>query len=431
MSSYASGAKLSELTLAGDPPLAADAPAAEQPPAASQGGAVAEARRPTHSEAVNMALRLANEQAEAIDIPSVEATARSTLTHAIQESESRTTDEFINAANREFAAGELDQPLWAKAIELAGNDPEVAKPAYLRARATALRAAKRRKRAEADAKRARELAEEKDWPVAPTRSRLPSRRVMLVGGSALGLVALFAAGFLVLRPADDPPKPVAVAKPAAPATKPVQAKTPVVAEHPSTSGEDFASKVAEFKAAGNWNVLVLYAVEWARKVPDSADAWNELSMGYMKLRQFNEALDAATRVVMLTPKSFQAWQNLGEINSALQQPAAALIAFEQAAALNARDVTSLVQIGTLNVQLGHVPEAKVAFRRALDVSPLDADALCGAASIAQKEGLAKDADAYARQLKMADIRCREAVTVAPVSVAPHPATKKPGTPSKR
>ena len=209
------------------------------------------------------------------------------------------------------------------------------------------------------------------------------------------------------------------------------AKAPAVPER-SPVREDFASKVAELRAAGNWNVLVLYAVEWTRKVPDSTDAWSELSVGYMKLRQWSDALDAATKVVMLTPKNFQAWQNLGEINVALQQPAAALIAYEQAAALNGRDVTSLVQIGTLNAQLGHLTEAKVAFGQALDVSPLDSDALCGASSVAQKEGRTKDVDGYARQLKMADIRCREAVTAAPVSVAPPPpATKKPGTTAKR
>jgi tetratricopeptide (TPR) repeat protein len=429
MSSYASGAKLSDLRLDGDPVPDADAPAAGHGAPPPVGTAGRDPSRPNRSDNVNAALALAKEQAEAIEIPSVEATARSTLSHAIEASESKNSDEFLNAASREFEAGDLDQPLWAKAIELAGNDAEVAKPAYLRARAAALRVAKRKKRAEAEAKRARELArEEKDWPVAKTSSRRPSRLLMVIGGM-IGILVLVI-GFLLLRPG-EPPSPVAVSKPA-PSIKPVQAaKAPAVPER-SNLREDFATKVAELKAAGNWNVLVLYAVEWTRKVPDSADAWNELSTGYMKLRQWSDALDAATRVVMLTPKSFQAWQNLGEINVALKQPAAALIAYEQAAALNGRDVTSLVQIGTLNAELGHLTEAKAAFSQALDVSPLDSDALCGASSIAQKEGHAKDVDAFARQLKTADIRCREAVTVAPVSVAPPAAaTKKPGAPAKR
>jgi tetratricopeptide (TPR) repeat protein len=427
MGSYASGAKLSELTLAGDPPPGVDAPGAA-PGAPSP---VHEPALPSSAKAVNAALALAKAKAEAIDIPSVEATARATLTHAIRESEAKKSDEFLKAANREFEAGALDQALWAKAIELAGNDAEMAKPAYLRARAAALRVAKRKRRAETEARRVSDLAREKDdWPVAARRSRLPSRRLLLIGGGAAGLVVLVV-GFLLLRPAPEPPTRVAAPKPAQSVKSVQAAKAPTVPER-SPVREDFASKVAELRAAGNWNVLVLYAVEWTRKVPDSADAWSELSVGYMKLRQWSDALDAATKVVMLTPKNFQAWQNLGEINVALQQPAAALIAYEQAAALNGRDVTSLVQIGTLNAQLGHLTEAKMAFGQALDVSPLDSDALCGASSIAQKEGRAKDVDAIARQLKMADIRCRDAVTAAPVSVAPPPpATKKPGTTAKR
>jgi tetratricopeptide (TPR) repeat protein len=429
MSSYASGAKLSDLRLDGDPVPGADKPAAGHGAPPPVGTAGRDPIRPSHSDNVDAALALAKERAEAIEIPSVEATARATLSQAIEASQSKNTDEFLTAANREFEAGDLDQTLWAKAVELAGNDAEVAKPAYLRARAAALRVAKRKKRAESEAKRAHELArEEKDWPVAKRSSRLPSRLLMVIGGM-IGMVVLVI-GFLLLRPG-EPPSPVAVSKPA-PSIKPVQAaKVPAVPER-SNLREDFATKVAEFKAAGNWNVLVLYAVEWTRKVPDSADAWTELSTGYMKLRQWSDALDAATRVVMLTPKSFQAWQNLGEINVALKQPAAALIAYEQAAALNGRDVTSLVQIGTLNAQLGHLTEAKAAFSQALDVSPLDVDALCGASSIAQKEGRAKDVDGFARQLKTADLRCPEAVTVAPVSVAPPAAaTKKPGAPAKR
>jgi tetratricopeptide (TPR) repeat protein len=424
MGSYASGAKLSELTLAGDPAPAVDTPA----PAPEAPSPVHDSPRPSHSDAVGAALDLAKAQADTIEIPSVDPTGR--VTRAPQKSAANDADEFLKAATREFDVGALDQTLWAKAIELAGNDAVVAKPAYLRARATALRVAKRKRHAEIEAKQLRDVAREKDeWPVAARRSRLPSRRLLLIGGGAAGLVVLIV-GFLLLRPAAEPPAPVVAPKPAQ-SVKPVPAaKAPAVPER--SVREDFATKVAELKAAGNWNVLVLYAVEWTRKVPDSAEAWSELSGGYMKLRQWSEALEAATRVVMLTPKSFQAWQNLGEINVELHQPAAALVAYEQAAALNARDVTSLVQIGTLNAQLGHLTEAKTAFSQALDVSPLDIDALCGASSVAQKEGRTKDVDGYARQLKMADIRCREVAAAAPVSVAaPATAAKKTGTTAKR
>jgi tetratricopeptide (TPR) repeat protein len=173
------------------------------------------------------------------------------------------------------------------------------------------------------------------------------------------------------------------------------------------SGEDFVGRVQALEKAGNWNLLVIHAAEWTRKQPGNAEAWKELSLGYVKLRQFGEALDAATKAVQLSPENFLVWQNFGQVNLALQRPAEALVAFQRAAALNDRDVISLVQEGKLNTQLGHIPDARIAFAKALAVSPEDVQALCGAASIAQKEGRVKDADAMMRQVTSLDGRCRD------------------------
>jgi len=172
--------------------------------------------------------------------------------------------------------------------------------------------------------------------------------------------------------------------------------------------EDFAARIQGLKDAGNWNVLVLYAVEWTRKQPANPEAWRALSHGYLKLRQLGEALDTATQAVELASGDFLSWQNLGQVNLALQRPAEARAAFEQAAALNDRDVVSLVQGGMLNAQLGRIPEARSAFDKALLVDPNDVDALCGATSIAQKEGRLRDAEALTAQVKSADGRCRDA-----------------------
>jgi hypothetical protein len=99
-------------------------------------------------------------------------------------------------------------------------------------------------------------------------------------------------------------------------------------------------------------------------------------------------------------------------------------------------LASLVQVGLLNAELGRLPEAKVAFAQVLEMNPLDVDALCGAGSIAQKEGRSKDADAFTRQLKAANLRCRDAAVVVPVAVAAAPAAapaakKKPASPPAR
>ena len=379
MTNYASGTKLTDLSLVAEPVPAVDAPAP-------------------------------------VALPVSAGVSGNTATN---------TDGYLAEATREYDAGSIDQALWAKALELAGNNVAAAKPAYLRARAAALWVTRRTKSAEKPPSRPRKSTRDKRDPqVARRRKRSMSRRAMLIAGAFFFVVVV--TGALVLRPSNAPPEVVARGTEAV-RSAPRKAPVPVNAgdsERISASGDDFGRKVSELKAAGNWNVLVLYAVEWTRKAPGNADAWNELSMGYVKLRQFNDALEAAAKAAQLAPKNPQIWQNLGEINVAVQQPAAALSAYEQAVALNGRDVTSLVQTGMLNAELGRLPDAKAAFAQVLAMNPLDVDALCGTESIAQKEGRPKEAEAVARQLKAADLRCREAAVVMPVAPAAAPGAKK-------
>jgi tetratricopeptide (TPR) repeat protein len=131
--------------------------------------------------------------------------------------------------------------------------------------------------------------------------------------------------------------------------------------------------VLQLKNAGKWNVLVLYASEWTRREPNNAAAWHELSVGYAKLRQLDDALDAANKAVQLSPGDALLWRNLGHVNLAVER----------------------------------FPEAGTAFDRALAVSSDDADALCGAALVAQRLGRPKDADAIARQAKSIAGSCPE------------------------
>ncbi len=351
---------------------------------------------------------------------------------AVKSGAAGNTDGYLAAASKEYDAGNVDQALWAKALELAGNNPEAAKPGYLRARAAALWVAKRNEnlgKAKSRTGRSNRDKKPKEAPVARSRKRSPSRRTMLIAG-ALGVLAVVAAVVAMLA-SSDPPTKIAESTQAVRATprKPAP-PTNAESERISASGDDFSRKVSELKAAGNWNVLVLYAVEWTRKAPSNPDAWNELGMGYVKLRQYSDALEAATKATQLAPKNAQAWQNLGEINVILQQPAAALAAYDHAVALNERDVASLVQVGMLHAELGHLPEARVAFGQVLAMNPLDVDALCGTQSIAQKEGKSKDAEAIGRQLKASDLRCHDAAAVVPVTVTADP-KKKSASPAAR
>ena len=138
------------------------------------------------------------------------------------------------------------------------------------------------------------------------------------------------------------------------------------------SRPNFEARVQELKQAGNWNVLVLYASEWTRKEPTNPSAWHELSVGYAKMRQLDDAFQAAAKAVALAPQDARLWNNLGHVNLSLER----------------------------------LPEAKVAFDHALALLADDPDTLCSAALVAQRQGRASDADALAGQVKGADGGCR-------------------------
>jgi tetratricopeptide (TPR) repeat protein len=349
------------------------------------------------------------------------------------------TDKFLLAAAKEYDAGIVDQPLWKRAVAQTGGDRTLATQTYLRARATALRVQKREKRQERFARRTRalnELGGPGDAPPArsaaqtqptgaaarPHSSRPKGKQVMWIGGA---LASLFAVALLVTVRSES----------GAAAQQQVNAKPPATATHATSKSsgsaatpaeaqpargaalEDLIGKIETLKAAGNWNVVVVYAGEWIRHEPNNPLAWRELSNGYVSLGQYRDALDAATRLVQLVPEDAAAWQSLGQIHVALQQPVDALAAFEQAVARNDHDGESIVQMGLVNTQLGRFSDARLAFARAFALNPQDVDALCGAASLAQKEGRSKDAEALTGQVAALDRRCRDATPGRTVRVA--------------
>jgi len=146
-------------------------------------------------------------------------------------------------------------------------------------------------------------------------------------------------------------------------------------------------------------VLVLYATEWTRREPDNAAAWSDLSIGYAKLQQFGEALDAAKRAVQLSPGDALFWRNLGH----------------------------------LNIEVDRLPEAGIAFAKALAVSPDDADARCGAALVAQRQARPKDADTTIKRVKTNDGSCPDASDgeSAAATSAGSSAARKPASPVSR
>jgi tetratricopeptide (TPR) repeat protein len=301
-----------------------------------------------------------------------------------------TTDEYLAAAAKEYEEGQIDAALWRKAGDQSRGDPSLVIAAYLRARATALRL--QSKQAEPSPGRARSAAEKNhpndDSETLPDDStriadapRGLQAKIKYAAAGAAALALVVVGVWLIASPRQSEPalSPVASAA-ASKSSRPAPSALPVnagpAANRPTQSGPDLAeveAKVQELKKTGNWNVLVLYATEWTRKQPTSGAAWHELSVGYLNLRQFGDALDAAKKAVQVAPDNALLWSDLGRINLTVQRPT----------------------------------DAGIAFDRALALSPDDADALCGAAAVAQQQGRRGDADAFSKRVN-SDGGCRDA-----------------------
>jgi cytochrome c-type biogenesis protein CcmH/NrfG len=174
-----------------------------------------------------------------------------------------------------------------------------------------------------------------------------------------------------------------------------------------SADEGLGVRIAKLRDAGNWNVMVLLASEWTRREPANVQAWIQLSVGYARLRQFGDALEAATKATQLAPADPLAWRNLAQVRMESDQRAEALQAFEQAVALDGRDVQSLVRVGMLNAQLAQFPQAKAAFDKVLTANPDDVDAWCGSAFVARQQGQVKDADSIEKKLQALGRTCQD------------------------
>jgi tetratricopeptide (TPR) repeat protein len=305
-----------------------------------------------------------------------------------------TADEFLAKAAREYQEGHIDSALWRRAVDQCGNDASLVIAAYLRARATALHQ-KQDERLQRQARRAGSMRDARDRKAAsePHREIVSTKvagvltlgvtpKLKYLAAVAAALAFVVAVVWLIASPRESESVRQPNVSAAAPSPNRSAPPTPLGSELPlvkTTRGDTiqggpaptFETTVQQMKNDGKWNVLVLYASEWARKEPNNAAAWYELSVGYFKLRQLGEAFDAATKAVQLSPEDALLWRNLGHVSLAVER----------------------------------LPEAEIAFDRALAVQSDDADALCGAALVAQKQGRPKDADAIAKQVKSIDGSC--------------------------
>lgn len=270
-------------------------------------------------------------------------------------------ERFLREATKQYEEGHIDQPLWDRAMAQANNDKAAATATYLSARATALRVLDRdrRSRRRAAAPNAVPQGFGDTVPLnVPPRAGIGRAGLLAMFSQhrywviAAAIVPIGVAGWLLSSSRVSSPISETAAARAVPAIdRPVirvQApeappKTKSVTSIGSASGvtKEFLAKVQELTDAGNWNVLVLYAVEWTRKEPANASAWDLLRGGYVNLHQYRDALEAATKAAQLAPGDSRMWRNLGQVNMDLDDPPAALRAFDQALAASPQDATTL------------------------------------------------------------------------------------------
>ena len=319
-------------------------------------------------------------------------------------------NEFLSLAAKEYREGQIDQPLWARALAQSSDDESQAVAAYLRSRATVLQLEKQERRRARQARRAaarerrgnQKLDPKTSSAASSSRASGPRSRALHLNSKlavavvTATLASVVAAGWwVVAAPGESPSSvPQSASAPARSVVEPVVA----VAPKPSTAAtagvvketesvDELKATMQRLKDAGNWNVFVLYASKWTRDEPANAAAWTELSTGYAKLNQFDDALFAASKAAGLSPENVELWRSVGHLNLALER----------------------------------LPEAGSAFEKVLAANANDGDALCGTALAAHRLGKIKDAAVIVARVKSAGGSCQdlgESESVAVVVKAP-------------
>ena len=337
-------------------------------------------------------------------------------------------DRFEREATRQYEEGHIDEPLWTRALAQANGDKDAAVAIYLRARATALRLLNRDLRTErrpAAPSAAPAVGRDEEGEFDPSAIARPGRlrvavpgRYWVIGAAALvpvAGIAWFAFAQMNGAPAKDapvapaPPRIAAVAPPAQTAATATQPKSALASTPSQGVAPDFLKKIQDLADAGNWNLFVLYAVEWTRQEPTNAAAWDRLRVGYVNMRQYDDAVTAAKKAAQLAPKDARMWRALGDVQMEVEDNKGALRSFEQAVALDAQDADSLKHVGILSGRLGQMQEAKAALDAALAIRPDDANTLCLRSALAQSQVQVKDTQVVGRAVKPFDERCRSVV----------------------
>ena len=141
---------------------------------------------------------------------------------------------------------------------------------------------------------------------------------------------------------------------------------------------------AALSHAGNPDIAVsafnnaLAAYQSALKArPNQIESWLGCAQVLLKLKRYDEALEASTRAVRLDPRNPNALHSRGGILYAMRRPTDALKVFDDALRLNSALADVWAGRGTVLNELRRFDEAGAAFDKALAIKPTFAEAWLG------------------------------------------------------
>ncbi len=119
--------------------------------------------------------------------------------------------------------------------------------------------------------------------------------------------------------------------------------------------------------------------------PNRSDTYYKMGVFYMKIREYNRALEAYTKAVQLNPADAQSHYNMGFIHIEVGEYKKALEFFNQAIQLQERNYQAYYARGYCYEMLGNADAAKADYRKSLDILSIYQPAAQGLSRIKQMD----------------------------------------------
>jgi tetratricopeptide (TPR) repeat protein/transglutaminase-like putative cysteine protease len=142
-----------------------------------------------------------------------------------------------------------------------------------------------------------------------------------------------------------------------------------------TDAKELNNRAYALEQANNCEAAAPLFQQALKADPKAANAWTNLGMCYITLREPEKAVDALRRQVELNPYDEYAYYHLGRAYVALHRYADAETAFNKQLEIDPLDKYTPSALGAMYIQQGHYDKAADAYERAVKVNPDQASPL--------------------------------------------------------